>query len=132
MFFVLSALTTPHVPQIKECGQALRFLCNSIGTTVFLIGHVTKSGEVAGPKLLEHIVDTVLFLEGDQAQGSRCDARPAGHARPAGTAGRGASPAGKGHWGEIFYLIVGYPCLCNCWSHIDVGIPSRMNGQQAG
>lgn len=89
MSSLLIALTSPCVLQIKECGQALRFLCNSIGTTVFLIGHVTKSGEVAGPKLLEHIVDTVLFLEGDQAQGSRCDARP-------GTTGWGASPAGKG------------------------------------
>ena len=38
----------------------------SSGTSVFLVGHVTKSGSIAGPKVLEHIVDTVLYLEGDR------------------------------------------------------------------
>ena len=42
-----------------------------MGVTVFLIGHVTKTGEVAGPKMLEHMVDTVLFLEGESGEGRR-------------------------------------------------------------
>ncbi|GAX75957.1 hypothetical protein CEUSTIGMA_g3400.t1 [Chlamydomonas eustigma] len=57
--------------QVKECAQALRQISNGLGITVFLIGHVTKQGEVAGPKMLEHIVDTVLFLEGESGEGRR-------------------------------------------------------------
>jgi DNA repair protein RadA/Sms len=59
------------VSQIKECGQVLRQIANTMNIAVFLIGHVTKSGEVAGPKLLEHIVDTVLFLEGESGEERR-------------------------------------------------------------
>jgi len=58
-------------PKVKECGQALRLIANQMGVTVFLIGHVTKTGEVAGPKMLEHMVDTVLFLEGESGEGRR-------------------------------------------------------------
>lgn len=53
------------VSQVRECASRLQTLAKSSGTTVFLIGHVTKEGSIAGPRVLEHIVDTVLFLEGD-------------------------------------------------------------------
>src|SRR5918911_4122818 len=54
------------VPQLREC--ALRFLqlAKSTGTAVLLVGHVTKDGSIAGPKVLEHMVDTVLYLEGER------------------------------------------------------------------
>ena len=49
----------------------LRELAKSSGVTVFLIGHVTKEGTIAGPRVLEHIVDTVLYLEGEHFQSYR-------------------------------------------------------------
>jgi DNA repair protein RadA/Sms len=54
------------VSQLREC--AFRFLqvAKSTGTPVFLVGHVTKDGAIAGPKVLEHMVDTVLYLEGER------------------------------------------------------------------
>jgi DNA repair protein RadA/Sms len=53
------------VAQVRECaGQLVRFAKQS-GTTVFLVGHVTKEGALAGPRVLEHMVDTVLYFEGD-------------------------------------------------------------------
>ena len=54
------------VSQLREC--ALRFLqlAKSTGIPVFLVGHVTKDGAIAGPKVLEHMVDTVLYLEGER------------------------------------------------------------------
>jgi DNA repair protein RadA/Sms len=54
------------VSQLREC--ALRFLqvAKSTGTPIFLVGHVTKDGSIAGPKVLEHMVDTVLYLEGER------------------------------------------------------------------
>ena len=54
------------VSQLREC--ALRFLqlAKSSGTPIFLVGHVTKDGSIAGPKVLEHMVDTVLYLEGER------------------------------------------------------------------
>lgn len=51
--------------QIRECAQQLLQTCKQIGVTVIIIGHVTKEGVIAGPKMLEHMVDTVLYLEGD-------------------------------------------------------------------
>jgi DNA repair protein RadA/Sms len=56
------------VSQVRECASRLRELAKSSGTAVFLIGHVTKEGAIAGPRVLEHIVDTVLYLEGDRFQ----------------------------------------------------------------
>lgn len=56
------------VSQVRECASQLRELAKSNGVTVFLIGHVTKEGAIAGPRVLEHIVDTVLYLEGDRFQ----------------------------------------------------------------
>ncbi|MCK4726268.1 MAG: DNA repair protein RadA, partial [Anaerolineales bacterium] len=54
------------VSQVRECSSRLRELAKSSGIAVFLIGHVTKEGTIAGPRVLEHIVDTVLYLEGDR------------------------------------------------------------------
>jgi len=59
------------VSQVRECAGRLRELAKSTGITVFLIGHVTKEGIIAGPRVLEHIVDTVLQLEGDRFQSYR-------------------------------------------------------------
>ncbi|MDO8281613.1 MAG: DNA repair protein RadA [Thermodesulfovibrionia bacterium] len=54
------------VGQIRECATKLMFMAKKHGTPLFLIGHVTKEGAIAGPKVLEHIVDTVLYFEGDK------------------------------------------------------------------
>jgi DNA repair protein RadA/Sms len=59
------------VTQVRESAGRLRELAKSSGLTVFLIGHVTKEGTLAGPRVLEHIVDTVLYLEGDRFQSFR-------------------------------------------------------------
>lgn len=59
------------VSQLRECASRLRELAKSSGITVFVIGHVTKEGLIAGPRVLEHIVDTVLYLEGDRFQSYR-------------------------------------------------------------
>jgi DNA repair protein RadA/Sms len=52
--------------QVRECASELMTLGKKKNITIILIGHITKSGVIAGPKLLEHIVDTVLYLEGDK------------------------------------------------------------------
>ncbi len=59
------------VSQVRECSSRLRDLAKSSGVSVFVIGHVTKEGIIAGPRVLEHIVDTVLYLEGDRFQAYR-------------------------------------------------------------
>lgn len=59
------------VSQVRECSSNLRELAKSSDVSVFLIGHVTKEGVIAGPRVLEHIVDTVLYLEGDRFQAYR-------------------------------------------------------------
>jgi DNA repair protein RadA/Sms len=59
------------VSQVRECAARLQALAKSSGMAVFLVGHVTKEGVLAGPRVLEHIVDTVLYLEGDRFQSYR-------------------------------------------------------------
>ncbi len=54
------------ISQVRECAARFRELAKSSGVTVFLIGHVTKEGAIAGPRVLEHMVDTVLYLEGER------------------------------------------------------------------
>lgn len=54
------------VTQVRECAAALLRWGKAAGVPVFLVGHVTKSGELAGPRVLEHIVDTVLYFEGER------------------------------------------------------------------
>ncbi len=53
------------VAQVRECAAHLTRTAKATGTTVILVGHVTKDGQLAGPRVLEHIVDTVLYFEGD-------------------------------------------------------------------
>ncbi len=59
------------VSQVRECASVFRELAKESGIAVFLVGHVTKEGVIAGPRVLEHIVDTVLYLEGDRFQAYR-------------------------------------------------------------
>jgi len=54
------------VTQVRECAGRLVYLAKESGIPVFLVGHVTKEGTVAGPRVLEHLVDTVLYLEGER------------------------------------------------------------------
>ena len=53
------------VAQVRECAAQLTRLAKQTGITIILVGHVTKEGALAGPRVLEHIVDTVLYFEGD-------------------------------------------------------------------
>lgn len=59
------------ITQLRECSDKFRQLAKGSGLAVFLIGHVTKEGVIAGPRMLEHMVDTVLYLEGDRFQSYR-------------------------------------------------------------
>jgi DNA repair protein RadA/Sms len=59
------------VTQVKECAMTLLRHAKSTGRSIFLVGHVTKEGAIAGPRVLEHIVDTVLYLEGERFQSFR-------------------------------------------------------------
>lgn len=72
---VIDSIQTVHVPeiesspgsisQVRESASRLQALAKASGMAMFLVGHVTKEGAIAGPRVLEHIVDTVLYLEGD-------------------------------------------------------------------
>ncbi len=53
------------VSQVRECSGQLMIQAKSLGLPTFIVGHVTKDGAIAGPRVLEHIVDTVLYFEGD-------------------------------------------------------------------
>ena len=59
------------VSQIRECTAELQKYSKITNVPVFLIGHITKDGSLAGPKVLEHMVDTVLQFEGDRNYGYR-------------------------------------------------------------
>lgn len=54
------------VSQVRECTQSLMNIAKSGNIATFIVGHVTKEGQIAGPRMLEHMVDTVLYFEGDQ------------------------------------------------------------------
>ena len=54
------------VSQVRECTLRLMRLAKEKGTTIFVVGHITKEGSIAGPKVLEHMVDCVLYFEGEQ------------------------------------------------------------------
>ena len=54
------------VSQVRECAARLMTLAKSQGVATFLVGHVTKDGAIAGPRVLEHLVDTVLYFEGER------------------------------------------------------------------
>lgn len=59
------------VGQLRECSQILQRHAKSTNTSIFIVGHVTKEGSIAGPKVLEHLVDAVLNLEGDEMHAFR-------------------------------------------------------------
>src|SRR6185295_17559670 len=59
------------VSQVREAATTFMQLAKTLDIATILIGHVTKSGEIAGPKVLEHLVDTVLYFEGDRQHGYR-------------------------------------------------------------
>ena len=67
------ALDSPagSISQVKDCAMALMQVAKGQGITVFVIGHVNKEGYIAGPKVLEHMVDCVLYFEGDQRAAHR-------------------------------------------------------------
>ncbi len=56
------------VSQVRECTSLIMRICKETGTAIFLVGHVTKEGAIAGPRMLEHMVDVVLYFEGDKQQ----------------------------------------------------------------
>lgn len=58
--------TPGSVSQVRECAAVLTQLAKTLGIAMFIIGHVTKDGMLAGPRVLEHIVDTVLYFEGER------------------------------------------------------------------
>lgn len=69
----IQTISSPHIEsmpgtisQVRECTGELQRFAKETNTPVFIIGHITKDGAIAGPKLLEHIVDTVLQFEGDR------------------------------------------------------------------
>ncbi|HQE82825.1 MAG TPA: DNA repair protein RadA [Candidatus Hydrogenedentes bacterium] len=66
---------SPGVPgsisQVRDCASEFLRLAKKSGTPVFLVGHVTKDGSIAGPRMLEHLVDTVLYFEGEGKQALR-------------------------------------------------------------
>ncbi len=63
--------TPGSIGQVREASSRLLYLAKHLGIPIFLIGHVTKEGFIAGPKVLEHMVDTVLYIEGDANQAFR-------------------------------------------------------------
>src|SRR5882672_1877431 len=56
------------VSQVRECASELTFLAKRLGISLFIVGHVTKDGSIAGPRTLEHVVDAVFYFEGDRFQ----------------------------------------------------------------
>jgi len=54
------------VAQVRECANYLVGIAKSVGVPIFIVGHVTKEGNIAGPRILEHMVDTVLYFEGER------------------------------------------------------------------
>ena len=66
-----STSTPGSVSQVKDCTMALMQLAKGSGVTVFVVGHVNKEGAIAGPKVLEHMVDCVLYFEGEQTSNYR-------------------------------------------------------------
>lgn len=75
-FVIVDSIQTVHHPevasapgsvtQVRECTSELMKIAKTQGIAIFLVGHVTKEGQIAGPRLLEHMVDTVLYFEGER------------------------------------------------------------------
>lgn len=66
LYFASLASAPGSVTQVRECTSALMRVAKRANITLFIVGHVTKEGAIAGPKVLEHLVDTVLYFEGDR------------------------------------------------------------------
>lgn len=66
LYFATLNSAPGSVSQVRECTSALMQLAKREHITLFIVGHVTKEGAIAGPKVLEHLVDTVLYFEGDR------------------------------------------------------------------
>ena len=66
LYFSVLNSAPGSVAQVRECTSALMQLAKRENITLFIVGHVTKEGAIAGPKVLEHLVDTVLYFEGDR------------------------------------------------------------------
>lgn len=66
LYFSALASAPGSVSQVRECTSVLMRLAKQQNITLFIVGHVTKEGAIAGPKVLEHLVDTVLYFEGDR------------------------------------------------------------------
>lgn len=60
------ASASGSVTQVRECTSAIMRVCKKLGVPAFIVGHVNKDGAIAGPKVMEHIVDCVLYFEGDR------------------------------------------------------------------
>ena len=71
LFCILPCLAAGSVGQVRECASRLMRAAKGMGVTVFIVGHVTKEGAIAGPKVLEHIMDTVLYFEGETQENYR-------------------------------------------------------------
>ncbi len=71
MFTDKSSTAPGSVTQVREAAQAFIRYAKTTGTAVFLVGHVNKEGGISGPKVLEHMVDAVLYFEGDRSQSFR-------------------------------------------------------------
>ncbi len=70
--FLTSQASTPgSLVQVRECGIYLQRLAKQTGVPILIVGHVTKEGNIAGPRLLEHLVDVVLYLEGERFHDAR-------------------------------------------------------------
>ena len=67
----MSTAESDSVSQVRACTAALTRFAKETGAVVLIVGHVTKDGAIAGPRVLEHIVDTVLYFEGDRHAGLR-------------------------------------------------------------
>lgn len=63
--------TAGSVGQVRECASRLADVAKRLGIPLFIVGHVTKEGNIAGPRVLEHLVDTVLWFEGERGQSLR-------------------------------------------------------------
>jgi len=63
--------STGSIVQVRECTNLLLRTCKSLDIPLFIVGHVNKGGDIAGPKVMEHIVDTVLYFEGERNQSYR-------------------------------------------------------------
>lgn len=71
IYLTLYDATPGSLVQVRECGIYLQQLAKKSGIPIIIIGHVTKEGNIAGPRILEHLVDSVLYLEGERFNDAR-------------------------------------------------------------